>query len=101
MCHIMHRTSLEDRLNGTSLHLAHHIIHTPEILFPPHTTRDTMASLPSIFELGAGTGFLSILLAQMGADVIATDLEAEEGRDSPLERLKGNVALSTTIPQPH
>ena len=46
-------------------------------------------------ELGAGTGFLSILLAQIGQDVIATDLEnGGAERQAPLDRLRQNVALS-------
>ena len=53
-----------------SLHLAHHILHSPSILFP--ALGDT--GLPDMVELGAGTGFLSILLAQLGARVTATDL---------------------------
>lgn len=53
-------------------------------------------SLPQIIELGAGTGFLSILLSQLGADVIATDLDDADGGDkqAPLDRLRGNVELS-------
>lgn len=50
-------------------------------------------------ELGAGTGFLAAVLAQLGADVIATDLgdegDDEEGqRRTPLGRLTANLALS-------
>jgi 2-polyprenyl-3-methyl-5-hydroxy-6-metoxy-1,4-benzoquinol methylase len=52
-------------------------------------------------ELGAGTGFLSILLAQLGADVVASDLgdsdfdeEMEGERRTPLARLQANVELS-------
>lgn len=51
-------------------------------------------------ELGAGTGFLSILLAQLGADVITTDLGDKGGDDedqafrTPLGGLKTNISLS-------
>jgi protein-L-isoaspartate O-methyltransferase len=49
-------------------------------------------------ELGAGTGFLAAVLAQLGADVIATDM-GDEGttrrqRRTPLGRLTANLALS-------
>lgn len=48
-----------------------------------------------ILELGAGTGFLSCLLAQQGHEVIATDLgEVLGGGVPPLDRLRHNVALS-------
>ena len=80
----------------TSLHLAHHILHTPGILSHPSEPGDTQA-LPPVVELGAGTGFLSILVTQLGADVIATDLGesgVEEASMSPLVRLRVNVALS-------
>jgi len=57
--------------------------------------------IPPILELGAGTGFLSILLAQLGADVVASDLgdsdfdeEMEGERRTPLARLQANVELS-------
>lgn len=56
--------------------------------------------LPPILELGAGTGFLSILLGQLGANVVATDLgdrqesEMETTRRTPLARLQGNVNFS-------
>ena len=73
----------------TSLHLAHHILQQPSLL-PPTTT--------GLVELGAGAGFLSILLAQLSWSVIATDLEAEEGetRAAPLARLGHNVSLSAS-----
>lgn len=56
-------------------------------------------------ELGAGTGFLSILLAQMGFKVVATDLGSptnrmgEQSEDrapvaTPLGRLQSNIELS-------
>lgn len=59
-------------------------------------------------ELGAGTGFLAVLLAQLGGEVVATDLDVENedttelevgalggvSRQAPLERLRSNVALS-------
>lgn len=50
-----------------------------------------------MIELGAGTGFFSILLSQLGVDVVATDLgdnDNEQLRQAPLNRLNGNVALS-------
>lgn len=80
------------------LHLAHHILSTPSILDPANGG----VTLPRILELGAGTGFLSILLAQLGADVVSTDLgdpmgakaEEDDMRRTPLARLQGNVDLS-------
>jgi tRNA1(Val) A37 N6-methylase TrmN6 len=76
------------------LHLAHHILLNPTLL-------DSSGVLPPILELGAGTGFLSILLAQLGADVVASDLgDADEDEDmagerrTPLARLQANVELS-------
>ncbi|KAK1924147.1 hypothetical protein DB88DRAFT_489232 [Papiliotrema laurentii] len=74
-----------------SLHLAHHILTSPTVLFP-----DAPSGLPPCVELGAGTGFLSILLAQLGADVIATDLDgpSEGARQAPLDRLRGNARLN-------
>jgi SAM-dependent methyltransferase len=76
------------------LHLAHHILHNPNLLHPS-------GLLPAILELGAGTGFLSILLAQLGANVVASDLgdfdedeEMEGERRTPLARLQANVELS-------
>lgn len=53
-----------------------------------------------MLELGAGTGFSSILLAKLGADVVSTDLggdeadDAESTRRTPLARLRQNVDLS-------
>ena len=76
------------------LHLAHHILRDPNLLHPS-------GELPPILELGAGTGFLSILLAQLGADVVASDLgdsdldeDMEGERRTPLARLQANVELS-------
>lgn len=68
---------------------------------------------PEIIELGSGTGFLAVLLAQLGADMLATDLDSEHEmrdepgdlgavggddavRQAPLGRLKGNAALNET-----
>jgi predicted RNA methylase len=70
-------------------------LHNPGIL----TDGQTGSSIPPIIELGAGTGFLSILLAQLGADVMATDLDGDgdDGRQTPLGRLAGNIALSPSI----
>ncbi len=82
---------------GDSLHLAHHILHDPGILTDISNDPSTKHTLPPVIELGAGTGFLSILLAQLGADVIATDLgggDFDTHRHTPLARLKGNVELS-------
>ena len=78
-----------------SLHLAHHILQNPQILGLRDTAGST-SSFPQIIELGAGTGFLSILLSQLGADVIATDLDDADGGDkqAPLDRLRGNIELS-------
>jgi tRNA1(Val) A37 N6-methylase TrmN6 len=76
------------------LHLAHHILLNPTLLDPSGVR-------PPILELGAGTGFLSILLAQLGADVVASDLgDTDEDEDmggerrTPLARLQANVELS-------
>ncbi|EIW70698.1 hypothetical protein TREMEDRAFT_61209 [Tremella mesenterica DSM 1558] len=66
-----------------SLHLAHHI-HLNTISLPPGP----------IVELGAGTGFLSIFLAQRQREVIATDLDATDGRQAPLKRLQHNVGMN-------
>ena len=93
-----------------SLHLGHHILAQPEIIFPPfsrsrcapggpsnHTSSFSAGSLPLITELGAGTGFLSILLAQLEVNVMATDLgdtSDEHWRQTPLTRLRSNVKLS-------
>jgi protein-L-isoaspartate O-methyltransferase len=78
------------------LHLAHYILLNPSILSPDATPR---FDLPPILELGAGTGFLSILLSQLGADVITTDLgdlchPEEETKRTPLARLQANIATS-------
>ncbi|KAK4689063.1 hypothetical protein P7C73_g1024, partial [Tremellales sp. Uapishka_1] len=75
----------------TCLHLAHHILQNP-----------TLLPSSSVVELGAGTGFLSILLSQIGFEVVATDLGSEgEGEEqeeqewrTPLQRLKGNIQLN-------
>jgi hypothetical protein len=82
-----------DTSTNYRLHLAHHILHNPTLLHP--------SGIPPILELGAGTGFLSILLAQLGADVVASDLgdsdedeEMEGERRTPLARLQANVELS-------
>ncbi|OCF60565.1 hypothetical protein L486_00200 [Kwoniella mangroviensis CBS 10435] len=90
-----------------ALNLAHHILRSPHLVL-----YDTELSHRGILELGAGTGFLSILLAQLGADVISTDLGIESDAQSineigtgqrheedgesrtPLGRLKYNVQLS-------
>lgn len=72
-----------------SLHLGHHFL------------TGGVSLAPRVLELGAGTGFLSILLTQLGYDVIATDL-GDEGpecphdapRQTPLGRLRANLALS-------
>lgn len=63
-----------------ALHLAHHLLAG---LVP--------RPLPPAIELGAGTGFLSLLWAQMGGDVIATDLG---GGDNPLDRMRRNIDMS-------
>lgn len=78
-----------------ALHLAHHVLHSSSTIFLPSSPYP-----PPVLELGAGTGFLSILLAQLGADVITTDLGDEGGEDesqafrTPLGRLKANVSFS-------
>ncbi|WVW83866.1 hypothetical protein I302_105888 [Kwoniella bestiolae CBS 10118] len=92
-----------------ALHLAHHILSHPRLIFPNQRELQN-----GTVELGAGTGFLSILLAQLGVDVISTDLgiesesnsevdgedEVEFGQDqdgktrTPLGRLRYNVQLN-------
>ena len=78
------------------LHLAHHILSDPRLL---RLTRNS-GSLPPVLELGAGTGFLSILLAKLGGNVVSTDLGGQETEDmettrrTPLARLQQNVNLS-------
>ena len=80
-----------------ALHFAHHFLSSPAALF---------GHVPSaVLELGAGTGFLSAVLALEGVDVLATDLgddeegegegDGVEGRQTPLGRLKANIAMST------
>lgn len=79
------------------MHLAHHILHNPEILLPPPSNASSSFQWPPCVELGSGTGFLSILLAQLGADIIATDLDDGEGeRQTPLGRLQVNAGLSAS-----
>lgn len=73
-----------------ALHLAHHLLSTPSLLSSP------------VLELGAGTGFLSGILALEGYDVIATDLgdggESVDGvRQTPLGRLRENLATSMSF----
>nr|XP_031863217.1 uncharacterized protein CI109_001089 [Kwoniella shandongensis]KAA5530289.1 hypothetical protein CI109_001089 [Kwoniella shandongensis] len=81
-----------------ALHLAHHILHHSNLLLPPSdVTR-------GVVELGAGTGFVSLLLGQLGVNVIGTDLgDDEEGHEedeqgagfrTPLGRLRSNIALN-------
>ncbi|WVQ82366.1 hypothetical protein IAT38_004494 [Cryptococcus sp. DSM 104549] len=106
-----------------ALHLAHHILHHPSTLFS--STRSADPSTPiarssrPVVELGAGTGFVSVLLAQLGVDVVATDLgdgddheEEDEGEGeeeaggmdgivrTPLGRLQYNIALNDCIVKP-
>lgn len=85
---------------GDRLHLAHHILYESRLLGRTSTDRGEGDPAP-VLELGAGTGFLSILLAKLGADVVTTDLGAEEEdqdvetttRRTPLARLRQNVNL--------
>lgn len=82
--------------NEGRLHIAHHILSDPRLLRPAQNS----GSLPPVLELGAGTGFLSILLAKLGGDVVSTDLGGQETEDmettrrTPLARLQQNVNLS-------
>ncbi|WWC61828.1 uncharacterized protein I303_104413 [Kwoniella dejecticola CBS 10117] len=59
-----------------ALHLAHHILHNPDLVFT-----DPALSENGVVELGAGTGFISILLAQLGMGVISTDLGQDDESD--------------------
>lgn len=81
-----------------ALHLGHLILSDPACLFNGSVAPD---KLPQVIELGAGTGFLSILLAQLGAAVIATDidlpLEGGAAQLSPLSRLRHNVKLNNCV----
>lgn len=88
--------ALHHREANNSLHLAHHILHSPHIFASNGVNENSTPSIPPCIELGAGTGFLSILLAQLGADVIATDLDGPSDgvRQMPLERLRRNVKIS-------
>lgn len=89
------------------LHLGHHILSRPHLIFRQSSSRDDGSPSPSphplpreIVELGAGTGFLSILLAQLGSDVISTDLgepgdsQGDEQTQTPFKRLIFNARLS-------
>ncbi|WWD02929.1 hypothetical protein V865_000972 [Kwoniella europaea PYCC6329] len=91
-----------------ALHLAHHILRHPHLIFC-----DSELFYRGVLELGAGTGFLSILCAQLGPDVISTDLGVESDANpadeidieqhheqngesrTPLGRLKCNVELNS------
>lgn len=85
-----------------ALHLAHHVLHSSSSIFLPSSSAESSSTTtPPVLELGAGTGFLSLLLAQLGSDVITTDLgdeadDAEEGGTwrTPLGRLSANISLS-------
>ncbi|OXB39965.1 hypothetical protein J007_00234 [Cryptococcus neoformans] len=83
-----------------ALHLGHHILHHFSTIFA--LPRDPNRGF---IELGAGTGFVSILLAQMGFEVVATDLgspanqigeQSEDGTSviTPLGRLQSNIKLN-------
>ncbi|EAL23561.1 hypothetical protein CNBA2080 [Cryptococcus deneoformans B-3501A] len=83
-----------------ALHLGHHILNHFSTLFSLPRDPDR-----GFIELGAGTGFVSILLAQMGFKVVATDLESpanqtgeqsENGNSviTPLGRLQSNIELN-------
>nr|XP_019010914.1 uncharacterized protein I206_04219 [Kwoniella pini CBS 10737]OCF49695.1 hypothetical protein I206_04219 [Kwoniella pini CBS 10737] len=90
-----------------AIHLAHHILHNPGFIFPQYNSNSKTKG-KGIIELGAGTGFLSILLAQLNFDVVSTDLGKDQEEDqfgfdktyqegesqTPLARLKYNVSLS-------
>lgn len=88
-----------------ALHLAHHILHSSASIFlSSPSVASSWRTPPPVLELGAGTGFLSLVLAQLGADVITTDLgdeadDAEEGGTwrTPLGRLSANMALSELL----
>ncbi|ADV20239.1 hypothetical protein I305_01120 [Cryptococcus gattii E566] len=83
-----------------ALHLGHHILHHFSTIFA-----SSHGPNRGFIELGAGTGFLSILLAQMGFKVVATDLgspanqmgeQSEDGAPvtTPLGRLQSNIELN-------
>jgi hypothetical protein len=83
-----------------ALHFAHHFLSDPVALFGRNVS--------AVVELGAGTGFLSAVLALEGVDVIATDLgdgnedghveawddEGGNTRQTPLGRLTANLITS-------
>ncbi|WVN88279.1 uncharacterized protein L203_103482 [Cryptococcus depauperatus CBS 7841] len=77
-----------------ALHLGHHILGNFSSLFPKSCHQKQR-----FIELGAGSGFVSILLSQLGYSVLATDLggnsEGDEGElRRPLERLRSNIDLN-------
>ncbi|WRT66322.1 uncharacterized protein IL334_003277 [Kwoniella shivajii] len=86
-----------------ALHLAHHILLHPQSIFQDPTTIDR-----GIIELGAGTGFLSILLSQLGVNVISTDLgdeapsddqdQARETKDEDVEKVETHVQSESITP---
>ncbi|RSH87424.1 hypothetical protein EHS25_003334 [Saitozyma podzolica] len=82
-----------------ALHLGHHILSHPQLLFRQPASQDDTSPLPlDIVELGAGTGFLSILLAQLSSDVISTDLgepgDSQGDEQTPFKRLMFNARLN-------
>ncbi|KAJ9103929.1 hypothetical protein QFC21_002392 [Naganishia friedmannii] len=74
-----------------SLFLAEALLHRPSLLIRPelsNTTTIRQTAFPPILELGAGTGFLSIFLSQLGCPKIwSSDIGDEEAT------LKDNVDI--------
>lgn len=96
VCLIICNKDSADYLDRTAaLHLGHHLLHRPSILNLPDPAISENSKRKGILELGAGTGFLSCLLAQQGYRVVSTDLgDVIGGGIPPLERLEHNVKLS-------
>jgi methylase of polypeptide subunit release factors len=92
-----------------SLFLAEALLHHPTLLKRTEpSSLETNGSFPPILELGAGTGFLSIFLSQIGcAAVWSSDVgdededgacaAAESGPDSQLAAETGYLTLDSGI----
>ncbi|WVF71520.1 hypothetical protein IAT40_006327 [Kwoniella sp. CBS 6097] len=84
------RTSSSLRLDGEAIEELHTHTHT--------YTRKSGILSNGVIELGAGTGFLSVLLSQLDVDVIATDLGIESesalNRNRTDDRADGDLQAS-------